>query len=220
MSTQTQVITATQSARERSTAELFPVGVVLALLLMALWTPLGMLNTATVLATALTILWFTLSSGNSARQLGLAEPASGAVSILSAGILAVLLVAGAGVLMRVFGPAHPVPWNRAWQYAVWAVVQEFILQSFFYTNLERVLGPRPAVVWAASLFALVHLPSAILTVLTFVGGLLFCELFRRYRNVYALGLVHGAVGLTIAATMPDSILHHMRVGIGYLLYHS
>jgi hypothetical protein len=28
------------------------------------------------------------------------------------------------------------------------------------------------------------------------------------------------LGLTIAASLPDSLLHHMRVGLGYLLYRS
>jgi hypothetical protein len=32
-------------------------------------------------------------------------------------------------------------------------------------------------------------------------------------------VVHAMLGLTIAMTMPDSVLHHMRVGMGYLRYH-
>jgi len=43
-------------------------------------------------------------------------------------------------------------------------------------------------------------------------------MFRRYRNIFPLGLVHAALGLTIAASLPDHWLHHMRVGIGYLRY--
>jgi len=30
--------------------------------------------------------------------------------------------------------------------------------------------------------------------------------------------VHAMLGLTIALTVPESLLHHMRVGIGYLRY--
>ena len=37
--------------------------------------------------------------------------------------------------------------------------------------------------------------------------------------LFPLGVVHAALGLTIAASLPDSLLHHMRVGIGYLMYH-
>jgi hypothetical protein len=59
----------------------------------------------------------------------------------------------------------------------------------------------------------------VLTFLSFIGGVLFCEMFRRYRNIFPLGLIHGTLGLTIAASLPDSLLHHMRVGLGYVLYH-
>jgi hypothetical protein len=43
-------------------------------------------------------------------------------------------------------------------------------------------------------------------------------MFRRYRSIYPIGIVHAVLGLTVALTIPDSILHHMRVGIGYLRY--
>lgn len=124
----------------------------------------------------------------------------------------------AGSVMRSLGPAQPVPWRRAWQYAIWAMQQEFILQSFFYLRLESLLGSRRALLGAACLFSAAHLPSPLLTLLSFIGGLLFCEMFRRYRNIFPLGLVHAVLGLTIAASLPDSMLHHMRVGLGYLLY--
>jgi len=58
----------------------------------------------------------------------------------------------------------------------------------------------------------------VLTLMSLAGGLLFCEMFRRYRNIFPLGLVHATLGLTIAASFPDSLLHHMRVGLGYLTY--
>jgi membrane protease YdiL (CAAX protease family) len=112
-----------------------------------------------------------------------------------------------------------VPWRRAWQYAIWALEQEFILQSFFYVRLESFLGSRRAVWGAALLFCAAHLPSPVLTLLSLIGGLLFCEMFRRYRNIFPLGLVHAVLGLTIAASFPDSLLHHMRVGLGYLSHH-
>jgi hypothetical protein len=44
-------------------------------------------------------------------------------------------------------------------------------------------------------------------------------LFLRYRNIYALGIAHGILGLCVAVIVPDSIQHHMRVGIGYYRYH-
>jgi membrane protease YdiL (CAAX protease family) len=129
----------------------------------------------------------------------------------------VAIVVG-GSAIHNLGPAQRVPWERIWKYGLWALEQQFILQSFFYVRLESLLGRRRALWAAALLFCLAHLPSPVLTLMSFIGGLLFCEMFRRYRNIFPLGLVHAALGFTIAASLPDSLLHHMRVGIGYLLY--
>jgi membrane protease YdiL (CAAX protease family) len=71
---------------------------------------------------------------------------------------------------------------------------------------------------ASTLFAAAHLPNPVLTTATFIGALFLCEMFRRYRSIYSLAIVHAMLGLTIAITTPDSLLHHMRVGIGYLRY--
>ncbi len=90
---------------------------------------------------------------------------------------------------------------------------------FLLPATESLLGHRRAALFAATLFAVVHIPSPVLTLLSFIGGLLFCELFHRYRNLVPIGLVHALLGLTIAASLPDSLMHHMRVGIGYLSYH-
>jgi membrane protease YdiL (CAAX protease family) len=103
--------------------------------------------------------------------------------------------------------------------AVWAMTQQFMLQSFFFVRLEAALGSRQAVWAAALLFALPHIPNSLLTLLSFLGAASFGEMFRRYRNLYPLGAIHAVLGLTIAASFPDCILHHMRVGLGYLMYH-
>ena len=72
---------------------------------------------------------------------------------------------------------------------------------------------------AAGLFSLAHLPNPVLTPVTLVWGIAACVLFLRYRNIYTLGLAHGILGLCVAVIVPDSIQHHMRVGIGYYRYH-
>ena len=196
----------------------FQVGLVFALIMLAVWTPPGRINTVSNLFAALCILWFTVRSRYSVRELGLARPGSGAVATVVCGAFLVVAIVGIGSAIHNLGPAQRVPWERVWKYALWALEQQFILQSFFYVRMESLLGSRRAVWGAALLFCLAHLPSPVLTLMSFIGGLLFCEMFRRYRNIFPLGLVHAVLGLTIAASLPDSLLHHMRVGIGYLLY--
>jgi membrane protease YdiL (CAAX protease family) len=194
------------------------VGVVFALIMVAVWTPAGRVSTIVSLVATLCILWFAVRSCYSVREMGLSRLGSGATLILVSGILLIVAIVFAGWLLHDLGPAQPVPWRRAWKYAIWALEQEFILQSFFFVRLESLLGSRRAVMAAALLFAATHVPSPLLTGLGLIGGLLFCEMFRRYRNIFPLGLIHAAIGLTIAASLPDRLLHHMRVGLGYLLY--
>ena len=199
---------------------LLEVSLVFALILCAVWTRIGLANTAASILAVACILWFTARSRFTLRELGLTARPSGTLITLSLGVLlAAVVVAGGIAIKPVLGPSHPVPMDRAWQYAIWAVMQEFILQSFFYLRLKSMLGHRRGALLAALLFSAVHLPSPALTVLSLIGGLLFCELFHRYRNLIPIGLVHALLGLTIAASLPDSLVHHMRVGIGYLAYH-
>src|ERR1700724_3662026 len=166
--------------------DLQQVGLVFALIMIAVWTPQGRVNIIVSLLAAFCIVWFTVCSHYSIRKLGLAQPRSGVFAILAVGALMVAAIVVAGALTHKLGPAQPVPWKRAWQYAFWSLQQEFILQSFFFVRLESVLGGRRAAVRAALLFCIGHIPNPLLTVLSFIGGLIFCELFRRYRNLYPL----------------------------------
>jgi membrane protease YdiL (CAAX protease family) len=194
------------------------VGLVFTLIMVAVWTLPGRVNTVSNLLAALCILWFTARGRYSVRQLGLARPGSGAVVTVVCGAFLVVAIVVIGPAIHNLGPAQRVPWERVWKYAVWALEQQFILQSFFFVRMESLLGSRRAVWGSSLLFSAAHLPSPVLTFMSFIGGLLFCEIFRRYRNIFPLGLVHAALGLTIAASLPDSLLHHMRVGVGYLSY--
>ena len=171
------------------------------------------------LAAGVVVLLFALADRPSIRRLGLGLPnAMGSGLMLGVGftgcILLVFLTRWAGGMV----PANPLFPNMhmAWQYMIWALVQEFILQSFFFTRLEELFGSSTAVWVTATFFASVHLPNMILMTFTLIGGLFFCEMFRRYRSIYLLGIVHAVLGLTLSATIPSSLLNHLRVGIGFL----
>lgn len=195
------------------------IALVFGLILIAVWTPQGRLNSGVSWVALVLTVALSLVSGYSARELGLARPLSGIGSMLAFGALFMVIIAAIGAFTRILGPPQPLPWHRAWQYAIWALLQQFILQSFIYVRLESVFGSWRALLTASALFSVAHLPSPLLTILSFLGALFFCQMFRRYRNIFPLGLVHAALGLTIAGSLPDHILHHMRVGIGYLMYH-
>jgi len=188
-----------------------------AFILLSIWTPQGRLNLLFMLAAAGAVTVLALTGTWGASEMGLTRPLAGARPMLLAGAALCGLIFLLTIPMRSAGPGYVIPLGRSWQYVFWALQQQFILQSIFFLRLEAVMGSRRAVVATAFLFALVHLPNPILTVLAFFGGILFCGFFRHWRNLLPLGIVHAGLGFTIAASLPDRWLHHMRVGIGYLM---
>jgi len=186
------------------------------------WTPEGRLKAALMMGTAGLVLLLAVAGRYSGKEMGLGiPPLRGSLIIIGLGLLIAIGLPGVASLAGLrYPPVRIVPWRGAWQYAVWSLMQQFALQSFFYLRLESLFGSRRAVYIAAVLFASVHLPSPVLTVATLLGGFFFCEMFRRYRTILPLGVVHAILGLAIAASFSDRLLHHMRVGIGYLAFRS
>lgn len=139
------------------------------------------------------------------------------IGVLVAGVV-VLAGVQLGTLHGMFGARNVLLHSSG--YLIWAVIQQYLQQCFFFTRIERFTqsGVLAGFI-AAAMFALVHLPNPVLTPVTFVGGWILSDLYRRYRSVLPLGIVHGMVGLALAVSIPDHALHHMRVGLGYLHYH-
>jgi len=204
----------------------FELIVVYGLIECALWSRHGLARNRWALAAAIAIAVFvtldvTMTDQPLVRRLGLALPTTFGAGV----VLAVSMGTAIFLVFAVRWAGGDVPANgiwpsfgQSWAYVVWALLQEFILQSFFFTRCENMFGGSAAVWVAATLFAVAHLPSPLLTTFTFVAALFFCSVFRQYRSVYPIAVMHAMLGLTVAATMPDSLLHHMRVGIGYLRY--
>lgn len=220
---QIQLVTAEQDRRPANKfGSWAQVAVAYALIEAALWTRPGSLALFWTAAAALCILCFVLFSRFTWREMGLGiPPARGSLWILlSAAVLAMTIPISSLLLGPLnAGATHALPFHIAWRYAIWSLVQQFILQSFLFVRLESLLGSSRAALTTAALFSAAHIPSPVLTVLGFLGGLFFCEMFRRYRNIFPLGVAHALFGLTIAASFSDRLLHHMRVGIGYLMFH-
>lgn len=188
----------------------------------ALWTR-GRTQLVWSLIAAAWILWSTFGwQKRGAHQLGIGGSgfrASWWVIPASIAVCAAMLLTSwrLGALHDLYGP-NPVLYHSA-GYVIWAAEQEFILQSFFYVNLEELMGDRlRSAVAATLLFASAHIPNPVLVAATLAVGICFTQLFRRYRNIWALGIAHGLLGLALALSVPNDVHHHMRVGIGYLRY--
>jgi len=136
-----------------------------------------------------------------------------------------LALAGVSVFVAAkIGTLHPLykgDFAHVTGYVLWTIYQQFLLQDYFMERLLRLLDNESAAVAAAGiLFAAAHLPNLVLTVATLAWGIVSCALFRRYRNLWALGLAQGLLGLCFAICVPDTLHHHLRVGLGYLRYHA
>ncbi len=118
-----------------------------------------------------------------------------------------------------FHPLYRAGFSHVWAYVLWTMYQQFLVQDYFMPRLNSFLSSDAAIAIAASLFAVAHLPNVTLAIATLVWGAVSCLLFRRYRNLYLLGLAQGILGLCFAVCVPDVLIHHMRVGLGYWHYH-
>ena len=75
---------------------------------------------------------------------------------------------------------HPaMPRSNSRTTSLWAIAQQYALQSVILLRLEDSGLRGGAPLAAAALFSLVHAPNPGLLILTFLGGLLWCSTFRR-----------------------------------------
>jgi Type II CAAX prenyl endopeptidase Rce1-like len=136
---------------------------------------------------------------------------------------AAIVVAIVSLLVaRQIGTLHPLykgDFKHIAGYVLWTLYQQLLMNDLFMPRLTRLLGGESAAVGvAAVLFSAAHLPNLPLTAATLVWGAISCGLFVRYRNLYAVGLAQGILGLCFALCVPDAMHHHLRVGLGYLRY--
>ena len=135
---------------------------------------------------------------------------------------ALLVTVVSTALSRHFGMLHTLykaDFKHVSGYVLWTIYQQFLLNDYFMPRLIRITGSeRVSVSLAGVLFAAAHLPNLWLTVATLAWGAISTALFLRYRNIYALGLAQGLLGLTFAVCVPEALSHHLRVGLGYLRY--
>jgi hypothetical protein len=185
-----------------------------------IWMPDHLQRIFTPFAFALTLL-VVLARRASGDELGLGArgfipslwilPAAVALSALS-----VFVAARLGTLH----PLYKADFTHISGYVLWTVYQQVLLQDYFMDRLLRLLSNESAaVILAGVLFAAAHLPNLVLTAATLVWGIVSCALFHRYRNLWALGLAQGLLGLCFAVCIPDALHHHLRVGLGYLRYY-
>jgi membrane protease YdiL (CAAX protease family) len=191
------------------------------LILIVIWTPRPWQKIIYFVAAAFIILATSISFPG-AKAMGLRpKNAVRSLWIVAAALFAAAIsIAIAGRMQTLHGPTNPSMFIKRYAgYILFACVQQALLQDFFLLRFLRVMrSPQAAAVAAAGIFSLAHLPNPILTVVTFVWGLMACLLFLRYRNLYVLAIAHVILGVTLAMSIPGPVIRNMRVGLGYLTY--
>ncbi|UWZ81724.1 CPBP family glutamic-type intramembrane protease [Occallatibacter riparius] len=210
-----------QTPAQRRRRDILELAGIYSLILLVIWTPRpwqfalwGIAAVCTIGVIALSFDgWKTMGiCTENLRQSLWAIPLAGAIALFS--------IAVAGHLHTLRLPHSPYLFVRhyAW-YAIWAGLQQLILQCFFLARSVRLIpNATAAAALSAALFAIAHLPNPVLTLITLVCGLASCLFFLRYKNLWPLAVAHAILGIAIAITIPGHLDHNMRVGISYLTW--
>jgi membrane protease YdiL (CAAX protease family) len=133
-------------------------------------------------------------------------------------LLALLLLAG-GILLR---DVRQIGADRELlslaAYVPWGLAQQYALNGYFLNRFDAFVSRRSSPWLAAAVFSCAHAPNWFLMVVTFALGYCSARIYRRYRNLYFLGMAHAAVGFLLFLVVPDSISHHLNVGPGWFTH--
>ena len=124
---------------------------------------------------------------------------------------------GTSIVLRKLGlPPPGIPPTRTPAFVAFGIAQQYVMLGFIFKRMQRVAGARIAPVLTAFIFALLHLPNAFLTGVTFVWGTVACLVYRRSPNLWANGLVHGLMSALLYYQLPHSVTHELQVGMDHV----
>jgi membrane protease YdiL (CAAX protease family) len=122
----------------------------------------------------------------------------------------------AGSLLRTIRPQSAVQMLASFAvYLPWGLFQQYLMNGYFLRRLETAFSRTAAGALTSALFCAAHAPNWFLMLITAMGAPAAIWVYRRYGNLWFLGLAHTVLGFVSFMIVPDSISHHLRVGPGW-----
>lgn len=98
----------------------------------------------------------------------------------------------------------------------WALFQQYALQGFINRRAQVAFGKGIwSIVLVAVMFAVLHLPNPVLSILTLLGGFIWAAVYQREANLFALAASHTVASISLAMALPLNVINGLRVGFKY-----
>jgi len=99
---------------------------------------------------------------------------------------------------------------------VWALGQQFALQTVLLREAQAATSRGKGIALAAVVFGALHLPNPFLAPVTLLAALAWCWIYDRHPNLVPIALSHALLTLAILSCLDPAITGRLRVGYGYL----